>query len=421
MPDMPAASSRVRTAEILTALAALSLIAFPFFADQRWFDRHFLPSFFFTRDEYVRIELIVRATAAIIGLSLLLLARRHVARTLADHPDVILTTALAVVLAFGATEIILRQKRMRAAEEVPPKKEPLRNLDGRLGWLFVPSHTGYQSNNGRRVQYVMDANGYRVRTPEDRVDFNAPAILFAGESMMVGEKLLWRETIPALVGSRLGIQPVNIAVSGYATDQAYLRLASELPRFRNPVAVVMLFSPSIFDRNLDDDRPHLDEHLALKPPADHWRLLALARRIVRYRSDETIERGVATTRELLRATVRLARSRGAVALIVVPQFTPETPRERDLRRRILDAAKLPYVLVPLDPNARVPDDGHPNAAATAVVADAVASRLYDALSLGTRYASRSLYEQNPTVRSRGDALGLQSHAGSSSSTPDGVD
>jgi hypothetical protein len=68
------------------------------------------------------------------------------------------------------------------------------------------------------------------------------------ESMMVGEKLLWSETIPA-TSQLLGIQSANIAVSGYASDQAYLRLASELPRFKHPVAVMSLFTPAIFDRN----------------------------------------------------------------------------------------------------------------------------------------------------------------------------
>src|SRR5207302_2796193 len=101
-------------------------------------------------------------------------------------------------------------------------------------------------------------------------------------------------------------------VSGFATDQAYLRLATELPRFRHPVAVVSLFAPSIFDRNLDDDRPHLGMGLVWLPPVPQWRLMALARRLLGYRSEETVERGAAVTRGVLTAAVRLARSRGVV-------------------------------------------------------------------------------------------------------------
>jgi len=64
-------------------------------------------------------------------------------------------------------------------------------------------------------------------------------------------------------------------------------------------------------------------------------------------------------------------------LIVVPEFVPEEPRERELRKRILDDAGLPYVTVPLDPRHRVPDDGHPDAVASQLIATAVANRLRD--------------------------------------------
>jgi hypothetical protein len=285
----------------------------------------------------------------------------------------VISIALAIVMAFGVSELMLRRVHLRAAEEVPERKEPLRHLDARFGWLFVPSRVGYQSNNGRRVQYAFDANGYRVPRVGQPVDPDLPSIVFTGESMMVGEKLLWPETIPAQASQLLGIQSANIAVSGYATDQAYLRLASELPRFKRPVAVVSLFTPAVFDRNLDDDRPRLGDGLALLPPAPHWRLMTLARRVIRYRSDESIERGIVITRQILRATVQLARSRGAVPLIVVPQFFPEEPRERELRMRILEG--LPYVLVELDPRHRVVDDGHPDAAASQQIATAVAKKL----------------------------------------------
>jgi len=352
-----------------------ALIAAAIAADQPWLDRHFLPAFFISRAAYVRTEWLARMTALLLGLTLALLARRRIARALSADWTRVFATLLAIVLAFSTAELLLRRTRLRAAEEVPLRKEPLRQLDPRLGWLFVPSHVGYQSNNGRRVQYVFDRNGYRVPSLEQPVDFERPSIVFTGESIVVGEKLLWRETIPAQTAQLLGVQSANIAVSGFATDQAYLRLASELPRFRRPVAMVFLFTPSILDRNLDDDRPHLGPGLAWQPPAERWRLLTLARRIVRYRSDESIERGIETTREILGAAMQLARARGATPLIVVPQFGAELPRERELRERILDEARLPYVRVELDPAWRVPDDGHPDSRAAHAIAAAIADRL----------------------------------------------
>jgi hypothetical protein len=86
---------------------------------------------------------------------------------------------------------------------------------------------------------------------------------------------------------------------------------------------------------------------------------------------------MAATREILRAGVQLARERGAVPLIVVPQFGPETEGERELRRRILDEPRLTYVWVPLDPTWRVRPGGrgHPDERAARAIASAVAARL----------------------------------------------
>jgi hypothetical protein len=316
-----------------------------------------------------------RVATAALGLALVLVVRRPLARFVADRPARALHTALAIILAFGASEFILRHRYLRAAEEVPARNEPRRRLDPRLGWIFVPSRTGYQTKDGQVVEYAFDRNGYRVRRVDEPVDHQRPTIIFTGESMMVGERLNWQQTIPAQVGQIMRIQTANLAVSGFASDQAYLRLQEELPHFRRPVAVVSLFMPALFDRNLDDDRPHLVQGLIWMPAERRWRMAAILRRLVRYRSTESIERGVTVTREVLRATADSARARGAAPLIVVPQFGPEEPRERELRRRILDEAGLPYVWVHLDPSWRVPDDGHPDARAARAIAAAIAARL----------------------------------------------
>jgi hypothetical protein len=192
---------------------------------------------------------------------------------------------------------------------------------------------------------------------------------------MVGHGLTWDESVPAQVGARLGIQSANLAVHGFASDQAYMRLSAELPRFRRPVAVVSLFTPALFDRNLDDDRPHLGPGLVWLPAEHRWRLSALARLLVPYRSDEVIEHGVTATRAVLGATVDLARAHGAVPLIVTPQFGPEEAGERVLRHRILDDAGLPYLHVELDPSWRFWWNRHPDPRAARAIAAAVAARL----------------------------------------------
>jgi hypothetical protein len=156
-----------------------------------------------------------------------------------------------------------------------------------------------------------------------------------------------------------------------------MRLQTELPRFRRPLAVVSLFMTALFGRNLDDDRPHLGAGLVWLPAEQHGRLWSLAKLLVPYRRDDTVERGVAMTRSVLAATVNLARARGATPLIVVPHFGVEAEAERRLRRLILDETGMPYVWTPIDEAWRLPWDRHPNARAAEAIATAVAGRLRD--------------------------------------------
>jgi hypothetical protein len=94
-----------------------------------------------------------------------------------------------------------------------------------------------------------------------------------------------------------------------------------------------------------------------------------------YRSDASIERGIAITAAVLRANVDLARARGAEPLIVVPQVGAESAVEEMLRRRILDETGLPYLQVKLDPSWHLLGDLHPDPRAARAIAIAVAGRL----------------------------------------------
>ena len=116
-------------------------------------------------------------------------------------------------------------------------------------------------------------------------------------------------------------------------------------------------------------------------PAVHrlW-FRALLRFAVPYHSETDIEQGIRTTRAALIATAALARQRGAIALVVDPQYGPETPVERMLRHRVLDEAGVAYVRVPLDPSWHLKGDLHPNARAAHAIAVAMAARLKDELA-----------------------------------------
>jgi len=312
---------------------------------------------------------------AIVGTWLAFVGRRRAGRFGARTPAGALRILIAVVLAIGASELVLNRVHLRPAEWLSADDEPRRQLDPRLGWTWVRERTGHKSIGGRIIDYSIDPAGYRVNRIDEPVDPERPTILFTGESVMFGEGLTYEESIPAQVGAMMGVQTANLAVHGYGNDQAYLRLQTELPHFRRPVAVVSLFMTALFGRNLDQDRPHLGPGLVWLPAEQHSRLSSLAKLLVPYRADTTVERGVTVTREVLRATSELARAHGATPLLVVLQFEHEAQPEQMLRRRILDDASIPYVLVEIDSSWRLPWDRHPNARAARAIATAIQNEL----------------------------------------------
>jgi len=358
----------------MCAAIGLALIVVALAARQSWLDRHFLPSFFLPRLWYTRIETAVRAALAAIGLTLML-ARAAIARAAAGLRRYAIPAICAALAALAASEMVLRQRLVRPTEWLLRAEEPRRRADERLGWVLESARVGRSVVGGRTIEYAIDRSGYRVRTIDEPVDPSRPAILFVGESVMFGEGLPWDDTIPARVGRLLAIQPANLAVHGYGSDQAYMRLAAELPHFERPAAVVALFMTALFGRNVDDDRPHLEPGLVWRPAEPSSRLAALAGLVVPFRRDATVARGVELTRDVLRATVRLAQSRGAAPLIVVPQMGRESQAESALRHRVLDDTGVPYIYVELNPAWHVPWDRHPNGAAARVIAEAVVERL----------------------------------------------
>jgi hypothetical protein len=362
--------------EVAFAGLGVALVLAPLVAGQSWWDHHFMPIFAIARSTLVVAEMTVRALVLLTGVALVFILRDPIAAVMSRATiGGVLRIILALVLALVCAELLLRAHPPYPHDADPLQLEPRRRVDPLLGWAFVPARSVVAEEAGRAVSYSFDNAGHRVSAQGAAVDVEQPTLLFTGESIIAGYGLAWEETIPARVGALLGIQSANLAVSDYSNDQSFLRLAAELPRFRQPVAVVTLFMPSLFDRNLLDNRPRLAAGHILQPAEHSWRLAALLRWLVPYRSTAVVEQGVARTRDSLRALVDLARSRNAEPLIVVPQFGAESATDEMLRRRILDDAGLPYVDVELDPSWHLPGDTHPNSRGARAIAIAVAERL----------------------------------------------
>ena len=371
--------------EALFATTGMLLLIGALSANQNWWDRHFMPLFFFSPERYALVERLARLGLGLIGIALVVFVRPLMGRMAQRMPlreiaFASLRIGLAVALALVVSELVLDHAYTFAAAETQPGEEPVRQPDRKLGWVFTPAHEGAAMVGGRRISYATDPLGYRVRSRDTPVNVALPSILFAGESIIAGYGLNWDETIPAQVGASLGLQSATTAVFGYANDQAYLRLAQELPRFQRPVAIVSLFIPSLFARNLGDDRPHLGPGLSWRSARHRSWLRSLFRFLVPYHSEAEIEQGIQMTREVLTAAADLARRRGAIPLVVDAQYGPESPVERMLRRRILEESGIAYVRVPLDRRWHLKDDLHPDPRAAHVIAMAIAARLLAALA-----------------------------------------
>jgi len=370
----------------VVTITGILLLAVALAANQSWWDRHFLPLYFYPRERVLLSESLVRLVGVVAGLVLIALGRtvvRHLTHRMSGKEIVaaLLRILFAAGLALAVIEVIEGRTFTYAAAERQPGEEPVRQPDQRLGWVFAPRHEGSTIVGGRRISYSTDPFGYRIANRGAPVDLDLPSLVFTGESIISGYGLNWNETIPAQAGAALTTQSANIAVFGYANDQAFLRLESELPRFRRPIAVISLFTPSLLARNLGDDRPHLGPGLTWMPAVHRLWLSALFRFLVPYRSEAVIERGIATTRAELVATAALASRHGAVSLVVDPQFGGETAMERTLRRRILEEPGIQYVRVKLDPSWRLQGDLHPDPRAARAIAMAIATRLRAKLSV----------------------------------------
>jgi hypothetical protein len=368
------------TAEITVGSIGIALFASGLGANQHFLDRHFVPSFLIPRHWYVALETSIRLGMIILGGLLVFIARPHVGRFSARAPLRVLQFVVAAALAIGASELALRHVHLGPAEWLMPNEEPRRQPDPQLGWTWVPARSGNKSVGGRVVNYAIDSAGYRVDHADAPVDFERPTILFTGESVMFGEGLTWQESVPAQVGAMLSIQSANLAVHGYGNDQAYLRLKKELPHFRRPAAVVSLFMTSLFGRNLDGNRPHLGPDLVWMPAEQRSRLGLLAKLLVPFRAEATMERGAMITHEVFCATSDLAKARRAIPLLVVVQFDDEGEAEEALRHTILDESCIPYIVVKIDSSWRLPWDRHPDARASHAIAAAIAAELRGRIS-----------------------------------------
>ena len=178
------------------------------------------------------IETVVRVVIAALGVWLALVVRPRVGRLVARAP------ARALHVAIAARPGARRRASWCSAACTcappsgwcPTKNRAAARSAARLD-LRAGAHRAQHASADASIDYAFDPAGYRVRRVDEPVDPERPTILFTGESVMFGEGLTWEESVPAQVGAMMGMQSANLAVHGFGSDQAYLRLADRAAAF----------------------------------------------------------------------------------------------------------------------------------------------------------------------------------------------
>ena len=354
--------------------AGLLLLLLASGMNRPWADRHMLPDILVSSGRLMTVMQVERLLLALAGVGLLLSGIR---RKTGSGGTIVqwMAVGLAVLLAIPASEGLMRLMRGQAVPSWSRTDEPLRQPDPVTGWTNIPARRGVDAEYPDRPVYFLDRHGYRVAAEGRTVDTAAPSILFVGESIMFGKGLNWPDSMAARVEATSGAQSANLAVSAYSLSQDYLLLQRELPRFRRPLAVVVLFGPDLMVRDLDRGRPWIDGAVRWHAGTWSWHLGHLGRVLFPYHRSAAVAEAVATDRRILMRIVTMARARSARTLVVVPVFQPERRRERALRHAIFDGAGIPHAVVPLDPRWRLFPDFHPDARAHAAMARAIRSQL----------------------------------------------
>lgn len=368
-------------------------------ADPHWAERHVLPSYCPRGAAEWTLAHGIRWIVGTLGLlaawKLAPAAAHAVRRGFLRVPAAsLLSIALAIAASLGVGEAYMRRQYRHLTGGDPASARatspgPMTHPDPVLGWSYLPGRTTWTEVGGRRIAYAIDADGNRAGSGDGLPDRARPTLLFSGESIAFGYGLPYEETLPFLVGRDLGAQVVNLAVVGYGSDQAHLRVLEALPRFARPLAVVTLFVPAQIKRNVDPWRPRLTlgpgGALERVPPAGGPRLARLLGQLP-YHGDEALR----VTAAILRATARAAEARGALALFVVTNYGPAClAAERGepwVVEELFVRQGLAFVRVDLGPEDLLPGffEAHPSLSGTRKIAAAVERAL--TARLGARLA-----------------------------------
>jgi hypothetical protein len=371
--------------ETILTLVAIAIAAWVWCADAFWFERH-ANAYRCIRDPHtLSLGNFSRWLAGVIALVLVLVVRPRVGRRVARNGiswAAVGRYALAIVLALGCAELILRRPApfMTAPDGYSPTHIP----DPRFAWKLAPSAQHTWHANGRDFLYAVNDEGNRAASIDAHSDHTRPTILIGGESIAMGMGNRYEDAFPALLEAQTGIQVVDLGVDAYGLDQIFMRESEVTSTYDHPLALVTIFHPEVAERSEVEDRPRLrvndSDALELVPEPPVWVRDIRLRRIFRNLYHGTAE--VDDLRAIVRDAAALARAHGAYPLFVTMNFLGPCLDVKGappfLFRTLFEDQNVPHIHVFLPANERLSDDLHPGPLAHKRIADAIANALHDA-------------------------------------------
>ncbi|HEX7667873.1 MAG TPA: hypothetical protein VF407_25275 [Polyangiaceae bacterium] len=389
MPAPPTFSRARIVAEAVGLAIAAAILDVAWCVDRGWFELHVSEPFCTQREPQLHRLLAVRLVLVAVATFVALWLRPRVGRWAVriGGKEAFLATlrmTVAAVLALVFVDLGLRAKNhIHPPPPFPPAPLPPTQPAPHVWWASKTPSTTVMQVEGHDVTYTIDGDGFRSKTEQSTTDWNAPSILFAGESITEGIGVDVDEAYPAIVARDLGVQSVPAAVHGYANDQVYLLGKWTLARLAHPVAVVTIVVPHLLSRDVSPARERLvvggDGSLQPREQAPSWWLDSPVRRIglslVPYHDDSAV--GLART--IFVATAKEAEARGAYPLFVFTQWgdpcLPGDDSTPPIQGRLFDGVPVHWIDVELDPATFDRTTFHPRADGQRKLADAIEKAL----------------------------------------------
>lgn len=126
---------------------------------------------------------------------------------------------------------------------------PYMKYDKDIGWTAEPGTTKHHKNTylGFDVTYQINNNGFRGPSYDEHKPTGIYRVMVLGDSNGFGWGISEDKHFAAIINSKLkNVQVVNLSLSGYGTDQEYLRFLKEGIAYK-PDLVIVQVTPNDFD------------------------------------------------------------------------------------------------------------------------------------------------------------------------------